>query len=77
MRTDVSQQTIFGSQFFNFDSETSRIRMSDNFWVFWAFAIPITALVVLTSYAFRKRGKMIARLRGQISRLPSHFLGEK
>lgn len=34
------------SSFFTLDSETSQVRVSSNFWIFWAIAIPLTLLVI-------------------------------
>ena len=42
-------QTIFGSQFFNFD-ETDRgesFTMSRHFWIFWIITVPLTVIVLV------------------------------
>ncbi|MCJ1246450.1 hypothetical protein MMC30_003657 [Trapelia coarctata] len=40
--------TIFSmSSFFTLDTESSRLLVSSDFWIFWAIAIPLTALVII------------------------------
>lgn len=36
------------SSFFTLDSQSFQLRVSSDFWIFWAIAIPLTALVILT-----------------------------
>ncbi|KAL6715238.1 hypothetical protein ACLMJK_007502 [Lecanora helva] len=42
--------TVFGSQFFNFDSEKKKILVANNFWIFWALIAPLCLIVLLSYY---------------------------
>jgi hypothetical protein len=50
-------QSIFGTQFFNADFSDNgegRLKLSGDFWLLWALALPTTAITVLTWYFWFK-----------------------
>lgn len=40
----LMSQSVFGSQFFNFDPDM--VRVSSSFWLFWLVSIPLTLVVL-------------------------------
>ncbi|EFQ31735.1 hypothetical protein CGRA01v4_04759 [Colletotrichum graminicola] len=38
---------VFSTSFFNFDSESGSWQVSDQFWIYWAVAVPITAVTAV------------------------------
>jgi hypothetical protein len=55
--TLTSQQTIFGSHFFNFDSETSKIKMSDKFLDILGLCDPHHGAGVIDELCFPETGE--------------------
>ncbi|KAF2751415.1 hypothetical protein M011DRAFT_113649 [Sporormia fimetaria CBS 119925] len=39
--------SIFGMNFFDYEAETSRLRVSASFWQYWAITVPVTLCVLL------------------------------
>ena len=46
-------QGVCGSQFFNFDSETHRVKVSTDFAKFWAVTAPLTLIVFVIYWVWR------------------------
>ena len=44
------EQAVFGSQFFNFDTESRKILVASDFWIFWALIGALTITVALMYY---------------------------
>lgn len=55
-------QAIFGSQFFNFDSDGGRILVSHDFWILWALIGPLTLLVSWLYYYIRDWHELAKKL---------------
>jgi hypothetical protein len=44
---DCQTQTLFSMSMFNWHAKDGDKVLSDNFWIYWAFTLPVTALVLL------------------------------
>ena len=44
------KQAIFGSQFFNFDTESKKILVATDFWIFWVLIGALSLTVSLMYY---------------------------
>lgn len=45
--------SVFSMSFFNFQAD--RTTISNQFWIYWAFTVPITAVIVGVWYVWEKR----------------------
>ena len=45
-KADDPRQTIFGMNLFSFDTETSRVRVAGDFWIYVAICVPLTVFTV-------------------------------
>jgi hypothetical protein len=46
--------SVFSMTFFNFQNESGSV-LSNNFWIYWAFTIPFTIVIVAIWYLWEKR----------------------
>jgi hypothetical protein len=52
--------SIFGSQFFVFNTDAGKsadLKLSNQFWLFWAISVPVTSLVLLVGWLYFRRMK--------------------
>ena len=51
------KQAIFGSQFFNFDTQSRKISVATDFWIFWVLMAALSLTVsIMYYYLYGLRG---------------------
>ena len=48
--TNKTNQAVFGSQFFNFDNQSKKLLVANDFWIFWALIGPLSLAVSFLYY---------------------------
>lgn len=54
-------QAVFGSQFFNFDTNSRKILVASDFWILWVLTGPLSLAIWLIYYGFRGYNRVSVR----------------